>query len=156
MDGNILMANKSVFTRSGREFLVSGKATVRKKALYKLYEQRIEQVRLNDGSILNIPESAIYRALEDLKITFDAQATLGGGRTLGGALCDFLLPMHNIIIEYQGPFHFTSEGQSRDFWRKLSREQYGYTVAYIYEKDLKRLHRRLIEIVGSPNLASAM
>lgn len=150
------MAKKSVFTRGGREFMAGARASLKKRNIYGNVGQDVEQVRLNDGSLLNIPESMCYKALESLKVNFQAQVPLGGGRALGGALCDFVLPDHGIVIEYQGPFHFTNEGQSRDFWRVLARAQAGFYTVYIYEHDLKNLRKRMLEIIGSPSLAAVM
>lgn len=150
------MAKKSFFTRGGREFMVGAKASLTKRSIYGSADEPVELVTLSDGSILNIPESKIYRALEALKIDFDAQVSLGGGRALGGALADFIIPDSELVIEYQGPFHFTSEGKARDFWREVTRKQHGFQVAYIEEKDLIRLRKRLVEIIGAPSLAAMM
>jgi very-short-patch-repair endonuclease len=100
------------------------------------------------GHWLNIPESIIYRALQDLGLNFQAQASTGGGRTLGGALVDFLLLDYRIALEYQGPFHDTDMGRVQDFWRVVSRQQAGLRTVYIYQEDLRRIKDRLLEIIG--------
>jgi very-short-patch-repair endonuclease len=149
------MPKKSSLSSTGKSFLSSGFG-VRKRGLKSVYKPPPDLVRLPTGQYLNIPESKVYRALEDLKINFSAQESFGGGRTLGGSLADFVLPDYQLVIEYQGPFHSTSEGSARDFWRRVAREQAGFMVAYLYEEDLINIHRRLKEILGAPATASGM
>lgn len=151
------MAKKSIFSRSGREFMASAKASLNKRSIYGATpDEPVELVKLDDGSVLNIPESKIYKALEALNVEFEAQVSLGGGRTLGGALADFIIPQAELVIEYQGPFHFSEEGKVRDFWREVARKRHGFEVAYVYEKDLLRLRKRLVEIIGASSLSSMM
>ncbi len=150
------MPRKSVFTSRGKGILGGKKVSVSRRGISAIYQAPPEQVRLPTGQLLNIPESKIYRALEDLSEEFDAQVPLAGGRTLGGALCDFILPRRSLIIEFQGPFHSYAEGQERDFWRRVTREQAGFMVAYLFDHDLIHLHRRLAEILASPVIAAVM
>lgn len=150
------MAKKSILSSTGRRFLAGARSGIQKRGLAALEKPPVELVRLPTGKMLNGPESQIYRALEDLNANFSAQEVMGGGTTLGGSLADFVLFDHNLILEYNGPFHDSTEGAERDFWRRVAREQAGFMVAYLYERDLVRLHRRLTEIMGAPAVAAAM
>lgn len=111
--------------------------------------QPVTPITLANGAKLNIPETIIYQALSGLGVTFEAQKSIAGGRTLGGGLIDFWLPQDKIVIEYQGPFHKTDEGRVRDFWREVARKKFGAArIEYIYEADLDRIHQRLRQIIG--------
>lgn len=140
------MAKKAFISKGGQSFLSGKRASVQKRGIRGLTGTVKEQFQpvMVDGKYLNIPESKIYRALEDLKVDFRAQVPIGGGRVLGGALCDFILYDYNINLEFQGPFH---EAEA-DFWRKVAREQAGFMVEYLYDTDLINIHRRLKEIMG--------
>lgn len=142
------MPRKSGFTREGRQFIRGTRFDITRRGMRAGRKEQYELVVLPDGSVLNEPESRIYRALKGMKIPFAAQASLGGGATLGGAKVDFLIYNPPIALEFQGPFHDTAEGQTRDFYRRAAREQYGYRVEYIYQYDMNRLHQRLREIIG--------
>ena len=99
---------------------------------------------------LNLPESRIHKALTDLKINFQIQRNVLGGGILGGARADFLLPDYKIDLEYQGPFHGVAAGQARDILRNIGLTSKGYRVVQLYERDLKRLVPRILELIGRP------
>jgi len=143
------MARRRRFlTRTGSQFLRGQRFDLTRKGYRKRSDEEIPQVVLPDGSVLNKPESIIYRALVGMKVPFQAQASLGGGNVLGGAKVDFLIYNPPIALEFQGPFHDTAEGQVRDFYRRVAREQAGYRPEYVYDSDMKRIHQRLREILG--------
>jgi len=140
--------------RARQRFLRGPRLTVRRIGRRRR-DPRIYVPIFVDGKLLTIPESRIYRALEDLKIPFVAQLIIGEGRQLGGGIADFWLPAHGVILEYQGPFHQTDEGASRDFFRKATRMEFGAIVTIpLYEADLDRLHDRILELLGMPMVNS--
>jgi very-short-patch-repair endonuclease len=143
-----------MLTSRGKSILRGKKVSVTKRKPIGAYKAPVENVRLSNGKTLNIPESQIYRALEKMHENFSSQVALKGGSTLGGSLCDFVLWDRRLVLEFQGPFHNTDQGREKDFWRKLRREQAGFWVVYLKDKDLINLHRRLWEIMGAPSLAS--
>jgi len=144
----------SSFTKRGKSLLRRKRPSIYKRALIKPYKPPPERVRTPEGYLLNIPESQIYRALEKLKVNFSSQVKLKGGSRAGGSLLDFVLWDKRIVLEFQGFFHTTAEGKAKDFWRKVRREQAGFMVVYLYNNDLKNLHRRLTQIMGAPARAS--
>jgi len=99
---------------------------------------------------LNGPESRIYWALQELGIRFSVQTALLGGNILGGARAEFLLFDYGIDIEFNGPFHGTTEGRARDILRNLTVEKAGFRVIPLFDRDLLDLKRRILEIIGSP------
>jgi hypothetical protein len=110
-------------------------------------EREQPRYRLADGTLLNVPESIVAFALEDLKIPFQAQKPIGPGRKLGGALIDFWLPHHRKAIEFNGVFHVLEPW--RDFWRNVTRMQYGANeVIPVHDWDLPRIHQFLREKLG--------
>lgn len=139
----------------GPRFDVTSRALTRIRPPAPVADERI----VVDGHLINVPESKIYRALERMHIDFEAQVSLGPGNALGGASVDFLLYQHHIALEYQGPFHRTTEGVTRDFWRRVERKHSGLETVYLYERDLEphsKLYDRIREVVGSPAISSVM
>jgi very-short-patch-repair endonuclease len=150
------MPTANFYTRSGTSFLSGNRASVRKRGFGSVYTAPRKLAVLDTGKTLNGPESDVFWALKDLKIRFGAQEPIDGATTLGGALADFILFDYSLIIEYQGPFHGQADGVARDFWRKVVREQAGFMVAYLFERDLVRLHRRITEIIGHRAIQAVM
>ena len=137
----------SAFSKKGTSILSRKKVSLSKRGLPGVYKPPPQNVRaLLNGrwQTLNIPESIIYRALEDMKVNFRPQVPLSGGWTKGGALCDFILDDYRINLEFQGPFHRAEA----DFWRKVAREKNRFMVVYLYDRDLINIHKRLKEIMG--------
>jgi hypothetical protein len=99
---------------------------------------------------MNKPETMIAYALNDLKIRYVAQRGFEGNVLLGGARADFDLPDYGIVILYQGPFHGTTEGAARDVIVNTTYERAGKRVLPVYERDLKRIKPRLLEMIGRP------
>lgn len=92
-----------------------------------------------NGTWLSYGESIIYEALRSMGIPFEAN-TWVLGRTAGGAQLDFVIPAPwYVVIEYQGEFHQTSEGEARDRLRNFLRRGLGYRIVYIYERDLPNI-----------------
>lgn len=52
------------------------------------------------------PELVIKHFLEDNNIIFEAQKTFDGCKNKDVLPFDFYLPKHNLIIEYDGPYHY--------------------------------------------------
>ncbi len=113
-------------------------------------DQSLVTLPIGRGITLNLPESMIYRVLQDLHIRFEAQALIGTGKALGGGMVDFWLFDYHLDLDYLGPFHFSAEGAARDFWRDVTRAQFGILRVFLYEHDLPHLHRRIQEIIGAP------
>lgn len=148
------MPRKSRFTTRGRNFLQRSN-TQRRRDYRRPSDAPPPNVVLPNGDTLNVPESAIYRALVDLDVPFQAQKLVGKPGTLGSSDIDFYLPTYRIAIEFQGRFHNTTEGQARDFWRKLNREALGLRVVYAYERDLDPSpHAWLKQVIGAPHLSA--
>ncbi len=99
---------------------------------------------------LNEPESIIYGALTALKIKFEAQSPVAGGNTFGGAKLDFFLPDYNVDLEYNGPFHATTQGKARDILRTASLLGKGIRVVTIDQFDLPKIKSVIIEKIGAP------
>ena len=97
---------------------------------------------------LNKPASIIYRALNDLGIPFRTEVPFGGGSILGGARVDFDLVGRNTVIEYNGPFHDTLEGQRRDFIRNLAVPL--RRIIIIRVGDLPTIKPTLLRKLGQP------
>jgi len=53
-------------------------------------------------------------------------------------------------MNFQGVFHGTTEGRSRDVIVNQSYAKGGRRGVFIYERDLKRLKPRILEIIGRP------
>ena len=92
----------------------------------------------------------VAHALDALGIRYQAQSTFGGGSILGGGRMDFLLPAYRIDIEYNGPFHGTTEGRAHDLLRNQIVIAKGYRVVGIFQADLARLKKRILELIGRP------
>lgn len=99
---------------------------------------------------MNQPETKIAYALNDLKIRYRPQSSFFGGSTLGGARADFDLFDYNIVLNYDGPFHGTTEGRARDAIVNQTYVANGKRPISLYERDLKRLKPRIMEIIGTP------
>lgn len=99
---------------------------------------------------MNQPETRIARALDALKIRYVAQQNFLGGTILGGARADFTLIDYAIVFLYNGVFHGTTEGRARDAIVNQSYTTSGKRVIPLYERDLKNLKPRILELVGRP------
>ena len=97
---------------------------------------------------LNIPETRVEHALNELHIAHQTQSSILGGDVLGGGRADWLLNDYMIDLEYAGPFHKVSQGAARDVLRNLGFQRLGYRVVTLGESDLYRLKPRLLEIIG--------
>ena len=133
---------------SPRKALSAPRIFIRAQKLGRITKPELPAVTIIRG--LNGPESRIYKALTELKITFDVQRNVFGGSILGGARADFILPDYRINLEYQGPFHGVTEGRARDILRNIGMTSKGYRVVAIFQQDLKRLKPRLLELIGKP------
>tara|TARA_R100001530_G_C4296731_1_gene149433 strand:+ start:236 stop:679 length:444 start_codon:yes stop_codon:yes gene_type:complete len=135
---------------SPRKMMSAPRISIRARKLTSLTRPELPPIQNVPG--LNIPESRIYKALKELKIRFEIQRNVLGGGILGGAKADFLLPDYMIDLEYQGPFHGVAEGKARDVLRNLGVTSKGYRVVQLYERDLKRLVPRILELIGKPSM----
>jgi len=126
------------------DLLVKSKLSVRKKSVPVTKEVVLTFVGQN------VPESMITRALQSLKIKFEAQSQRFGGSILGGAKLDFFLPDYMVDLEYNGPFHGTTEGKAKDALRTLALAKDGIRLVIIKEFDLPDLKRVIMEKIGAP------
>jgi len=133
---------------SPRKMMSAPRINIRARKLIRLSRPDLPPVTQVPG--LNLPESRIYQALTELKINFQVQRNVLGGGILGGARADFLLPDYKIDLEYQGPFHGVAEGKARDILRNIGLTSQGWRVVPLYERDLKRLVPRILEVIGKP------
>ena len=133
---------------SPRKAISAPRISIRARKLIRLSRPDLPPIQNVPG--LNIPESRIYQALRELKIRFQVQRNVLGGGILGGAKADFLLPDYMIDLEYQGPFHGVAAGKARDVLRNLGLTSQGWRVVPLYERDLKRLVPRILEVIGKP------
>jgi len=69
---------------------------------------------------------------------------------LGGAKLDFFLPDYMVDLEYNGPFHGTTEGKAKDALRTLALAKDGIRLVVIKEFDLPDLKRVIMEKIGAP------
>ena len=99
---------------------------------------------------MNEPESIIYDALTKLKIKNTPQQASEGGSSFGGSKMDFFLPDYNVDLEYNGPFHGTTEGKAKDALRTLALAKDGIRLVTIKEFDLPALKRVIMEKIGAP------
>lgn len=132
------------FTVPVLDLLVKSKLSVKKKSVPVTKEVVLTFVGQN------VPESMITRALQSLKIKFDAQSQRFGGSILGGAKLDFFLPDYMVDLEYNGPFHGTTEGKAKDALRTLALAKDGIRLVTIKEFDLPDLKRVIMEKIGAP------
>ena len=132
------------FTAPVLDLLVKSKLSVKKKSVPVTKEVVLTFVGQN------VPESMITRALQALKIKFEAQSQRFGGSILGGAKLDFFLPDYMVDIEYNGPFHGTTEGKAKDALRTLALAKDGIRLVTIKEFDLPDLKRVIMEKIGAP------
>ena len=132
------------FTAPVLDLLVKSKLSVKKKSIPVTKEVVLTFVGQN------VPESMITRALQALKIKFEAQSQRFGGSILGGAKLDFFLPDYMVDIEYNGPFHGTTEGKAKDALRTLALAKDGIRLVTIKEFDLPDLKRVIMEKIGAP------
>ncbi len=132
------------FTAPVLDLLVKSKLSVRKKSVPVTKEVVLTFVGQN------VPESMITRALQALKIKFEAQSQRFGGSILGGAKLDFFLPDYMVDLEYNGPFHGTTEGKAKDALRTLALAKDGIRLVVIKEFDLPDLKRVIMEKIGAP------
>ena len=132
------------FTAPVLDLLVKSKLSVKKKSVPVTKEVVLTFVGQN------VPESMITRALQALKIKFEAQSQRFGGSILGGAKLDFFLPDYMVDIEYNGPFHGTTEGKAKDALRTLALAKDGIRLVVIKEFDLPDLKRVIMEKIGAP------
>ena len=132
------------FTAPVLDLLVKSKLSVKKKSIPVTKEVVLTFVGQN------VPESMITRALQALKIKFEAQSQRFGGSILGGAKLDFFLPDYMVDLEYNGPFHGTTEGKAKDALRTLALAKDGIRLVTIKEFDLPDLKRVIMEKIGAP------
>ena len=132
------------FTAPVLDLLVKSKLSVKKKSIPVTKEVVLTFVGQN------VPESMITRALQALKIKFEAQSQRFGGSILGGAKLDFFLPDYMVDLEYNGPFHGTTEGKAKDALRTLALAKDGIRLVVIKEFDLPDLKRVIMEKIGAP------
>jgi len=132
------------FTAPVLDLLVKSKLSVKKKSVPVTKEVVLTFVGQN------VPESMITRALQALKIKFEAQSQRFGGSILGGAKLDFFLPDYMVDLEYNGPFHGTTEGKAKDALRTLALSKDGIRLVVIKEFDLPDLKRVIMEKIGAP------
>ena len=132
------------FTAPVLDLLVKSKLSVKKKSVPVTKEVVLTFVGQN------VPESMITRALQALKIKFEAQSQRFGGSILGGAKLDFFLPDYMVDLEYNGPFHGTTEGKAKDALRTLALAKDGIRLVTIKEFDLPDLKRVIMEKIGAP------
>ena len=132
------------FTAPVLDLLVKSKLSVKKKSVPVTKEVVLTFVGQN------VPESMITRALQALKIKFEAQSQRFGGSILGGAKLDFFLPDYMVDLEYNGPFHGTTEGKAKDALRTLALAKDGIRLVVIKEFDLPDLKRVIMEKIGAP------
>jgi len=105
----------------------------------------------------SLPERILYLRLTQLRVYFDFQSSLQGGRLeLGGLVADFILPDHMFILRVQGPTHQGPFQFRKDEEQKLILEEMGYTVFDIEEKTVYDEYafedwiRRLFGLGGIP------
>lgn len=132
------------FTSPTLDLIVRSKLSVKKRPIPKSKEPIPTFVGQN------IPESLITSALQALKIKFEAQSQRFGGSILGGAKLDFYLPDYGVDLEYNGPFHGTTEGKAKDALRTIALARDGIRLVVIKEFDLPDLKRVIIEKIGVP------
>ena len=88
-------------------------------------------------------------ALNELHIRNLPQFSILGGGYLGGAVLDWLLPEYNVDLEYNGPFHETSGGSTRDQLRNIGGiSRRGLRVEKLRESDLWNLKPRILYLIG--------
>lgn len=104
---------------------------------------------------MNEPETLIYQALTKLGINFETQKAFAGGATFGGSKMDFFLPDYSVDLEYNGPFHGTTEGKARDLLRTASLMGQGIRVVIIDQFDLTNLKRVILDKIGVPIIRTA-
>lgn len=142
------MPRRSPLSERGRRFLRGPRLDVK----HRPFRPPLIPVRPlyigSSGQPLNAWESIVAWALVDLGIEFEDQAILGSPRTLGGANVDFLLRRYGIALEVQGPFHNTTAGKVRDFYRRANRAWYGFRLVEVAFEDLAHIHTVLRRIVG--------
>ena len=134
------------FISGPRYFLGQPKISVKKRGIPKAKEE----VVLIAG--MNQPETLVNNALQELKINFIVQQSKYGGATLGGAKLDFFLPDYNVDLEFNGPFHGTSEGRARDVLRTATLARDGIRLVVIDHLDMDHLKEAIISKIGVPLL----
>ena len=132
------------FTTSPRNLLTFTKISVRRTGFKtaKVPEPLIAG--------LNEPETKVANALTELKIKFEMQKNMFGGSILGGARLDFFLPDYSVDLEYNGPFHGTTEGRARDVLRTSQLLRDGIRLVAINEYDLPRIKPVILQKIGVP------
>ncbi len=132
------------FTRSPRNLLTFTKINVRRTGFKEL---KIKEPTISG---LNIPETTIANALTELRVKYEIQKNVYGGSSLGGAKLDFFLPDYSVDLEYNGPFHGTTEGKARDVLRTAQLLRDGIRLVIVTELDLPRIKPVIIEKIGVP------
>lgn len=97
---------------------------------------------------MNQPETRVAYALQALKIPYVSQMSFLGGSILGGARADFVLPQYKIVMNYDGPFHGTTEGTARDLLVNQTYIMAGYKVFALHEYDLPDLKNNILRYIG--------
>lgn len=140
------MPRRGLFTKSWKKVGTAPRIYPRARKIGRAVLRPYDSVLPRPG--MNVPETMIANALDELKISYQPQSSFGGGSILGGGRMDFLLPSYRIDLEYNGPFHGTTEGGAHDLLRNQQVVARGYRVVKLYERDLARLKPRILEIVG--------
>jgi hypothetical protein len=99
---------------------------------------------------LNGPESEVYNALVELRVNFSAQASFLGGSVTGGARADFLLYDVRKVLLFDGPFHLTTYGLSRDILTDITYRSSGFEPVHMHTSDLANLKPYLLGVMGRP------
>ncbi len=87
------------------------------------------------------PELAVYHALNKLKVSFEFQSKMMGGRDVkGGLVADFYIPEHSLVIAIQGEYwHYgRADAVVRDRLQRIALEGQGIRVVYIDASDALR------------------
>lgn len=89
----------------------------------------------------SINEENVYNALQKLKIEFDYQVPLGGGRNVrGGQVIDFVLyniPPRRVALYVQGAYWHDARTKVEDQLKQAEAERRGYRVEEITEEESK-------------------
>lgn len=127
---------------------VFGKTRINTIRARKFGRVSLAEKPINPLPGMNQPETRVALALQALKIGYTSQTSFLGGSILGGARADFVLPAFKIVMNYDGPFHGTTEGTARDILVDQTYIMQGYKVIKIREYDLVDLKNRLLQYIG--------
>ena len=96
----------------------------------------------------SMPEWIVFRWLTDHAVEFEYQAPLEGGRlTIGGAVADFILPPHRLVLRVQGEYwHYGDvEKVAIDILQKERLLRDGWNVVDLRERDLQDRPNYILE-----------